>query len=104
MIRDPRWQIEVNLSPPGYHFGMVRSTPAVFAILESFLREEFSDRYDPEELEELIEKAKAIVRQRIDTEHVTGGEQINEPAAPAEHEEDLEERLRRSLQMREEEE
>jgi hypothetical protein len=43
---------------------MVEATPDIYAILEAFLKENFSSKYSPEEMTELVRRAKEMIRER----------------------------------------
>ena len=45
---------------------MAEETPDIFQILESFLAESFSSKYESGEFEELVEMAKGFIRDRME--------------------------------------
>ncbi len=47
---------------------MPEETPDIFAILESFLRENFSSKYEPKDLDGLVEAAKKLLKGAMEGE------------------------------------
>jgi len=85
-------------------------SPDIYSVLELFLRENLSSRYDPEELDVLVEEAKDIVRQRLEKPPQKGGEEApsTRPRKPlyvrdADIEDRLMESLRKTVERKEDE-
>ncbi len=68
----------------------------IYAIVESFIRENLSSKYSDEELEQLVDQARQIVREKLEgipkEGSRSGTSRRQTPPQP-----DLEEKLRQSL-------
>ena len=47
---------------------MEDESPDIYAILEAFLRDSFSSKYDDEGMKDLVHRAKALLRERMEKE------------------------------------
>ncbi|MBO3804024.1 MAG: hypothetical protein JTT11_09195 [Candidatus Brockarchaeota archaeon] len=47
---------------------MAEEAPDIYAILESFLRENFASKYEPKELDDVVEVAKRLLRGAMESE------------------------------------
>jgi hypothetical protein len=47
---------------------MEDESPDIYAILESFLRDSFGSKYDEEGMQDLISRAKTLLRERMEKE------------------------------------
>ncbi len=81
---------------------MPEEAPDIYAILESFLRENFSSKYEPKELDGLVEAAKKLLRGAMESEAKrkeaeTAGPTPRKP--PYVKEPDIEDKLLESLKQ-----
>lgn len=83
----------------------------IYSVLELFLRENMSSRYEPEELDILVREAKDIVHQRLEKPLQKAGEEApsTRPRRPlyvrdADIEDRLKESLKRTVERREDKE
>ena len=81
---------------------MPEDPPDIYSILESFLSETFSSKYEGEEFDDLVKKAKQIIRERAERD-MRRREAPSEDVGPRprrpvfEREADIEEKLLESL-------
>ena len=81
---------------------MSEEPPDIYSILESFLSESFSSKYEGEEFADLVKKAKQVIRDRADRE-LKRKETPSEAAGPTprrpilDRDADIEEKLLESL-------
>ncbi len=87
-----------TLRPSGLPiFDMTKRSLDIYSILESFLRENFSEKYEEGELKTLIREATDIIREKA------GDQGENKTGSPAKESQkrtgDIEDQLKRSLEM-----